>query len=77
MAQSELALTNAVHQLDAANRDRRVPKALDAQHHSDALLHAPMVLLDQVVQVFRRAQLRVCRLSGRAPLGEMPHSHPV
>ena len=31
MAQSELALTNAVHQLDAGDRDRRVPKALEAQ----------------------------------------------
>jgi hypothetical protein len=39
-------------------RDRRIPKFLEAEHHSNALLlHTPMVLLDQVVQVFRRASL--------------------
>jgi hypothetical protein len=32
---------------------------LEAEHHSDALLHAPMVLLYLVIQMFRRAQLRV------------------
>jgi hypothetical protein len=45
---------------DAGDRDRRIPKCLEAEHHSNALLHTPMVLLDQVVQVFRRAQLRIC-----------------
>jgi len=36
-------------------------KLLEAEHHSDALLDAPMVLLNQVIQVFRRALLRVRR----------------
>jgi hypothetical protein len=35
--------------------DRRVMKLLEAEHHSDALLDTPMVLLNQVIQVFRRA----------------------
>jgi hypothetical protein len=52
-AQSELALANAVHQLNAGERDRRVPEALEAQHHSDTLLHAPTVLLNQVVRILR------------------------
>ena len=51
--QSELVRANAVHQFNAGERDRRVPKALEAQHHSDTLLLVPMVLLNQVVQVLR------------------------
>jgi len=57
-AESELTFANAVHQLDAGDRDCCVPEVLEAQHHSDALLHAPMVLPDQVVQVLRRPQFR-------------------
>ena len=52
-AQSEPARANAVHQFNASDRDRRVPEALEAQHHSDTLLLVPMVLLNQVVQVLR------------------------
>src|SRR6266481_798880 len=58
-SQSELSLVDAMHQLDAGDRDRRIPEPLEAEHHRDAPLHAPMVLLNQVVQVLRRAQLRV------------------
>jgi hypothetical protein len=52
--QCELALADAVHQLDAGDRDRSVRKPLEADHHGDAVLHAPM-LLNQIVQVFRRS----------------------
>ncbi len=41
-----------MHQLNAGDRDRRVREPLEAEHHGDALFHAPVVLLDQVVQVF-------------------------
>src|ERR1700758_3973740 len=51
-SQSELSLADAMHQLDADDRDRRIPEFLEPEHHGDALLHAPMVLLNQVVQVF-------------------------
>jgi hypothetical protein len=44
-----------MHQLDAGDCDRRVMKLPEAEHHSDALLDAPMVLLNQVIQVFRRS----------------------
>src|SRR5262245_55820085 len=33
---------------------------LEAKHHSDTLLDTSMILLNQVIQVFRRALLRVC-----------------
>ena len=59
--QTELSLADAMHQLDAGDRDRRISESLEAWNHSNALLHAPMVLLNQVVQLLRRAQLRVRR----------------
>jgi hypothetical protein len=39
--------------------DRGIPESLETEHHSNAMLETPMVLLDLVVQVFRRAQLRI------------------
>jgi hypothetical protein len=41
-----------VHQLDAGNRDRRITELLEPQHRSNALLHTPMVLLNQVFRYF-------------------------
>jgi hypothetical protein len=48
-SQPELALADAVHQLDTDDRSRRITEPLEAEHHSDSLLDAPMVLLNQVV----------------------------
>jgi len=45
-SQFELSLPNAVQQLDAGDRDRGICEPLEAEHHRDALLNAPMVLLD-------------------------------
>lgn len=44
-------------QFDAGYCNRRGPEPLEAEHWADAQLDAAVVLLDQVVQVFRRAQL--------------------
>jgi hypothetical protein len=52
-AQVELPLTDAVHQLNASDRDRRVAELLEPQHHSNALLDAAVALLNQVIEVFR------------------------
>jgi hypothetical protein len=60
-SQPELSLADAVHQFDAGDRDRCVMELFEAKHHRDALLDTPMVLLNQVIQVFRRALLRVRR----------------
>jgi hypothetical protein len=51
-SQCELTFPDAVQQLDAGNRDRRISEALEAEHHSNALLHAPMVLLYQLFRYF-------------------------
>jgi hypothetical protein len=48
-AQVELSLADAVHQLNASDRDRRVAELLEPQHHSNALLDAAVVLLNQVI----------------------------
>jgi transposase-like protein len=80
--QPELSLADPMHQLDAGDRERRILEPLEAEHHSNALLHAPMVLLNQVVQVFRRSaascpRAASHRLSARAPRDEMRHSRPA
>jgi hypothetical protein len=38
-SQSELSLPDAVQELDAGDRYRRIPKFLEAEHHSNALSH--------------------------------------
>jgi hypothetical protein len=65
-SQSELSLADAMHQFDTGDRNRRGREALEAQHRGDSLFHAPMVLLDQIVQVLRRPQLR---LGGQQAIG--------
>ena len=60
-SQPELPFADAVHQLDAGDRGRSIAELLEAEHHGDALLDVSVVLLNEVVEVFRRAQLRVGR----------------
>jgi hypothetical protein len=45
--QCELFLVDAVHQPDTGDRDRRIFEAREADHHSDALLYASMVLANR------------------------------
>ena len=61
MSQRELPFADAVHQLDASDRGRSIAELLEAEHHGDALLDASVVLLNEIVEIFRRAQLRVGR----------------
>jgi hypothetical protein len=48
-----LTFADALHQLDTSNRGARTSESLEAEHHRETLLHAPMVLLNHVVAVFR------------------------
>jgi len=48
-AQVELSLTDGVHQLNAGDRNRGVAELLEPQHHSDTLLDAAVVMLNQVI----------------------------
>ncbi len=48
----ELALANAMHQLNAGQSDRGVPEALEAEHDIGPRLDVAMILFDQVVDIF-------------------------
>ena len=52
-AEIELSLVDPVQQLDPGNCDRCGLKPLKSQHWTDAQLYTAVVLLDQVIQIFR------------------------
>ena len=54
----QLASANAMHELDTTNFNSSRSEALQAQHGAEPGLDVAMVLLDKVIQVFRRAKLR-------------------
>src|ERR1019366_2125308 len=58
-AKQELSLANAMGQLDAGDRDGRVRERLEPSHRRTASLARPMILLDDVVQIFAGAHLDV------------------
>jgi hypothetical protein len=47
-----------VDELDAANCDGSGSEAFEAKHGAQSGLRISMVLLDQIVQIFRRAKSR-------------------
>ncbi len=51
--EAELPLTDPSQQFDPGYGDRRGFESFEPKHRADPRLHAPMVLLDQVVQVLR------------------------
>src|SRR5262249_12353997 len=56
-ARLELPLLNLLCQLDSGDRYHRFIESLDSQHRPDALLHSPMVLLHQIIQVLAGSNL--------------------
>ena len=58
---TKLSLTDAMHKLNAGDRDRRIAKLLEPLHRSDTLLDTAMVLLNQVIEILRRPQLGLRR----------------
>jgi len=57
----ELTFSNAMHQLNACERDRGVSEPFEAEHDIGPGLDVAMVLLDLVVEIFRGPDLRVLR----------------
>lgn len=57
--QTELPFADATHQFKTRERDRRVPETFEAEHHVGSGLDVAMVLLDQVIEILRRSDLRV------------------
>src|SRR5450432_167518 len=60
-ARLELPLLDLLCQLDSRDRYDRVVESLESQHRPDSLLHSPMVLLHQVVQVLAGSNLDATR----------------
>jgi hypothetical protein len=44
---------NPAEQFDAGDHDRRRPEPFQSQHRTKAKFHATVVLLDQIIQIFR------------------------
>jgi hypothetical protein len=55
--QGILTFANTVEQFDAGDGDGGVVEVLEAEHGPGSGLDTPMILFDQIVQVFRRSQL--------------------
>src|SRR6266853_5626770 len=60
-ARLELPLLDLLGQLDSRDRYHRVVESLESQHRPDSLLHSPMVLLHQIVQVLAGSNLDATR----------------
>jgi hypothetical protein len=58
-SQGELSFANTTEQFDAGDGDSCAIKVLKAEHRTCSGFNAPVILLDQIVQVFRRSQLGV------------------
>ncbi len=56
-----LSFFDLLRQLDPGNRYRRVFESLESQHGPDSLLHSPMVLLHQIVQLLAGSNLDATR----------------
>jgi hypothetical protein len=56
-ARLELPLLDLLCQLDSRDRYHRVIESFESQHRPDSLLHSPVVLLHQIVQVLAGSNL--------------------
>lgn len=52
-----LSFHDHVHQFDAGQKDPGAAKCLESQHGPCSSLDRPMVLLDQIIEIFRLADL--------------------
>ena len=56
----ELSLPDLVYQLDVADCDCRIVELLESEHWIDPLLHSPVILFDQVVEVLALMYADIC-----------------
>ena len=64
----ELPFADAMQQPNAGNRHGRAFEALEAEHRHNAGLHAAVVLLDHIVEVFRRPIVITMKKEGKFTL---------
>jgi hypothetical protein len=62
LPESELALSDPMHEFDAGNRRRGSSKVLEAEHRSEPQLDRSVILLDQIVDVLGRPDLALISL---------------
>ena len=46
-----------MHKFDAGGRNRSIPESLEPKHRAQPKFDGSMVLLDEIVQIFRRSQV--------------------
>ncbi len=56
-AEFELTFPDPVHEFDPGDGDRGVSEPLQTEHGAQAKLDRPMILFNEVVQIFRRSNL--------------------
>jgi hypothetical protein len=62
LPESELALSDPMHEFDAGDRRRGSSKALDAEHRTEPRLDRSAILLDQIVDAPGRPDLALISL---------------
>jgi hypothetical protein len=56
LCSEQLPLTNGMHSFYSGDRTPGGPKGLEAEHGTRQPFHCPMVLLDDVIEIFRVAE---------------------
>src|SRR5271155_5320986 len=62
LPESELALSDPMHEFDAGDRRRGSSKVLEAEHRTEPQLDRSVILLDQIVDVLGRPDLALISL---------------
>jgi hypothetical protein len=62
LPESELALSDPMHEFDAGDRRRGPSKVLEAEHRTEPQLDRSVILLDQIVDVLGRPDLALISL---------------
>ena len=62
LPESELALSDPMHEFNAGDRRRGSSKMLEAEHRTESQLDRSVILLDQIVDVLGRPDLALISL---------------
>jgi hypothetical protein len=57
LSEFELTFPDPMHEFNAGDGDRGALKALQSEHWTQTKFDRPVILLDQIVQIFRRSYL--------------------
>ena len=57
LSERELTFPDSMHEFNAGDGDRGALKALQSEHWTQTKFDRPVILFDQIVQIFRRSYL--------------------